>query len=79
MHPSAVSIISKSVLLVSQLRALLIIIDPLKQMRTDLNKAKDILAVIQEIVLEYSFPSSGLSTLLDNCGTACILGPFHRL
>ena len=55
MHPSAVSL-SKSVLLASQLRALLIILDPLKQMRADRNKAKDTLALIQEIVLDYSSP-----------------------
>ena len=55
MHPSAVSL-SKSVLLASQLRAFLIILDPLKQMRADRNKAKDTLALIQEIVLDYSSP-----------------------
>ena len=55
MHPSAVSL-SKSVLLASQLWAFLIILEPLKQMRADLNKAKNTLAMIQEIVLEYSSP-----------------------
>ena len=79
MHPSVVSI-SKSVLLASQLRALLIILDPLKQMRADLNKAKDLIqALIQEILLEYSSPFFRVISSQGNCGTACLLGPFHRL
>ena len=45
----------------SQLRTLLIFFEPLKRIKTDLNKAKDNLDMIHEIVLKYSSPSSGLS------------------
>ena len=40
-----------SALIKSVLR-LLIVLDPLKQISADLNKAKEVLALIQDIVLE---------------------------
>ena len=40
----------------SQLRTLLIFFEPLKRIKTDLNKAKDNLDMIHEIVLKYSSP-----------------------
>ena len=42
---------SKSALIKSILR-LLIVLDPLKQISADLNKAKEVLALIHDIVLE---------------------------
>ena len=45
--------ISMSALVKSILR-LRIVLDPLKQISADLNKAKEVLAPIQDTVLEYS-------------------------
>ena len=44
---------SMSALIKSILR-LLIVLDPLKQISADLNKAKEVLALIHDIVLEFS-------------------------
>ena len=47
--------ISMSALVKSILR-LQIVLDPLKQISADLNKAKEVLALIHDIVLEYCSP-----------------------
>ena len=57
MAPSA-NAMSKSIIyifLASQ-GTLLVVLDPLKQMRADLNRANDVFALIQEMVLAYCSP-----------------------
>ena len=54
MDPSA-DAMSKSTFLVPQ-GTLLVVLDSLKQMRADLNRANDVFALIQEMVLAYCSP-----------------------
>ena len=54
MAPSA-NAMSKCTFLASQ-GTLLVVLDPLKQMMADLNRANDVLALIQEKVLAYCSP-----------------------
>ena len=48
-------VISKSTFLASQ-GTLLVVLDLLKQMRADFNRANDVFALIQEMVLAYCSP-----------------------
>ena len=54
MAPSTVSI-SKSTFLASQ-GSLLVVLEPLKQIRADLSNAKHVFPLIHDIVAAYSFP-----------------------
>ena len=54
MAPTA-DAMSKSTFLALQ-GTLLVVLDPLKQMRADLNRANDVFALIQEMVLSYCSP-----------------------
>ena len=54
MAPSA-DTMSKSTFLALQ-GTLLVVLDPLEQMRADLNRANDVFALIQEMVLAYCSP-----------------------
>lgn len=78
MDPSTVSI-SRSLLVASQLLGHLIVLDPLKQIRADLKRANDTLALIQDIVLDYC--SAFFRAIISSARQLwyCILGPFRRL
>ena len=55
MVPGSADAMSKSTFLASH-GTLLVVLEPLKQMRADLNRANDIFALIQEMVLAYCSP-----------------------
>ena len=58
---------------------LFVVLDPLKQMRADLNRANDVFALIQEMVLAYCSSFFNALSSARRCGTSNILGPFRRL
>ena len=62
---------SKSTFLASQ-GTLTVVLDPLKQMRADLNRASDGLCILRPFLQCYQFCKG-------DCGASNILGQFRRL